>query len=58
MKLNYESTLGEKFQSSILQLQERTAEPSPARFYGAEWAELREIEKSVYLLYSPYSELS
>lgn len=36
MKLNDESALGKKFQPSILQLQERTGEPSPARFYGAE----------------------
>lgn len=32
MKLNDESTPEEKFQPLILQLQERTAEPSPARF--------------------------
>lgn len=45
MKLNDESTLVEKFQPPILQLQERTAKPSPARFYDAEWAELREIPR-------------
>lgn len=53
MKLNGESTLGEEFQPSILQLQERTGEPSLARFYGAEWAELDEIPRICLFIIFP-----
>lgn len=53
MKLNDESTLGEKLQPSILQLQERTGQSSTVRFYGAEWAELEEIPRICLFIILP-----